>query len=136
MDQLEEKLKQESIPGIVEYLKECQTNYYISGKNKIYKDFLYGIDEYDKLVKSIDLDENNLVLNEMIDREKFLDVISIFKTGIYNLYFVRMEQYGYADEDAVVYRLAFVQDIKELFTDCKDYMEKSDFIKDRDEPRF
>ena len=42
-----------------------------------------------------------------------------------------MEQYGYADEDAVVYRLAFADSEKTVSTDCKKYMEDNDFIKDR-----
>ena len=67
----------------------------------------------------------------MIDRINYLDIITIFKTNIKDLYFSRIEQYGYADEDAVVYRLAFCNNINDLLNDCKEFSKKHDFIKER-----
>ena len=42
-----------------------------------------------------------------------------------------MEQYGYADEDAVVYRISFTNDLDNLLEECKEYMKNNDFIKMR-----
>jgi hypothetical protein len=134
MEALEEMLKKEDIMHIKDYIEECQTDYYIGEEESVYKDFMYGIDEYDKLVTALELDEGtNMIVNEMVDRKSFMDVISIFKTGFYDLYFVRMEQYGYADDDAVVYRLAFTKDTKKLLDDCKSFAAEHDFIKDRND---
>lgn len=134
MKELEEILKKEDIIGIKNYIEECQTNYYIGDEESIYKNFMYGIDEYDKLVAALEFDEGrDIIANEIIDRKAFMDVISIFKTGFYDLYFVRMEQYGYADDDAVVYRLAFSKDTKKLLTDCKNFCAEHDFIKNRND---
>ena len=99
-------------------------------KKEKYVDFLFGIEEYDKLVQELDT-EKELIKQEMIDRMNFMDIISIYKTKIEKLYFIRMEQYGYADEDAVVYRICFTDDINKALEECKEYMKNHDLIKMR-----
>lgn len=99
-------------------------------KQEKYVDFLFGIEEYDKLIEELDT-EKELIRQEMIDRINFMDIISIYKTKIENLYFIRMEQYGYADEDAVVYRICFTDNIDKTLEECKEYMKNNDFIKKR-----
>ena len=99
-------------------------------KKEKYIDFPFGIEEYDKLVQELDT-EKELTKQEMIDRINFMDIISIYKTKINNLYFIRMEQYGYADEDAVVYRICYINNIDNTLEDCKEYMKNNDFIKMR-----
>ena len=99
-------------------------------KQEKYIDFLFGIDEYDKIIEELDT-EKELLNQEMVDRKTFMDIISIYKTKIENLYFIRMEQYGYADEDAVVYRISFTNDLDNLLEECKEYMKNKDYIKMR-----
>ena len=106
----------------------------MSDEDFVYKDFLYGIDNYDKLICALELDEGRDILkNEMIDREKFMDCVTIFKTNMYDLYFVRIEQYGYADDDAVVYRLVLCKDIDKIMNTSKEFAEKKDLIKGRND---
>lgn len=134
MKELEKVLKEKDIAGIRDYIEECQTEYYMSDEDTIYKDFKYGINEYDKLVAALELDEGtDMITHEMVDRKSFMDVITIFKTNTYDLYFARIEQYGYADDDAVVYRLAFSKNPKKLFNECKKLAAENDFIKDRND---
>lgn len=134
MKKIEEILKTKDVDAVREYIEECQTEYYMSDDDVVYKDFKYGISGYDKLTDALELDEGrDILINEMIDRELFLDVITIFKTNTYDLYFARMEQYGYADDDAVVYRLAFCKDVKRLLEDCKEFAKDNDFIKERND---
>ena len=99
-------------------------------KKEKYIDFPFGIEEYDKLVQELDT-EKELIKQEMIDRMNFMDIISIYKTKIEKLYFIRMEQYGYADEDAVIYRICYTNNIEKQLEDCKEYMKNNDFIKMR-----
>lgn len=132
MNKIVELLKKTKISDIRNYLNEEHKDFINNKKDLKYIDFMYGIDNYDKLVAVLEIDEEkNLLVNEMIDRINFLDIISIFKTNIPNLYFTRIEQYGYADEDAVVYRLAFCNDKKLLLEKCKEYASTNDFIKNR-----
>lgn len=132
MNELKEKLKIESLQEIRNYLKECHKKYINNKEKTIYIDFLYGIDEYDKLIEILELDEErDLLINEMVDRVNYLDIISIFKTNIPDLYFSRIEQYAYADEDAVVYRLAFIKNKNKLLKESKEYAKGHDFIKER-----
>lgn len=92
-------------------------------------DYPFGIDDYDEIIKSLGVDE--LIIQEIIDRIKFQDIISIYKTNKENLFFIRMEQYGYADEDAVIYRICFTKDIDKMLENCKEFMKNNDFIKMR-----
>ena len=92
-----------------------------------YTDYPFGIDDYDEIIKTLGVDE--LIVQEIIDRIKFQDIISIYKTNKENLFFIRMEQYGYADEDAVIYRICFTDNMDKTIEDCKKYMKQHDFIK-------
>lgn len=96
-------------------------------KKENHIDYPFGIDDYDEVIKLLDVDE--LIIQEIIDRIKFQDIISVYKTSKENLFFIRMEQYGYADEDAVIYRICFTKDIDKTIEECKEYMKKHDFIK-------
>ena len=96
-------------------------------KQENYIDYPFGIDDYDEVIKLLDVEE--LLNQEIIDRIKFQDIISVYKTSKENLFFIRMEQYGYADEDAVIYRICFTKDIDKTIEECKEYMKKHDFIK-------
>lgn len=95
-----------------------------------YTDFLFGIDNYDEIIEALKVDE--LIEQEIIDRINFSDIISIYETKIKNLFFIRMEQYGYADEDAVIYRICFTNSITKTLENCKEYMKKHDFIRMRE----
>ena len=105
-------------------------NTFIKTNKETYKDFLFGIENYDEIINELGVEE--LIDQEIIDRVNFSDIISIYKTKIENLFFIRMEQYGYADEDAVIYRICFTNDINKTLENCKEYMKKHDFIKMRE----
>lgn len=105
-------------------------NTFIKAEKETYKDFLFGIDNYDEVINTLEI--NELITQEIIDRINFSDIISIYKTKIENLFFIRMEQYGYADEDAVIYRICFTNNIDKTLENCKEYMKKHDFIKMRE----
>ena len=105
-------------------------NIFIKTNKETFEDFLFGIENYDETIKELGVEE--LLNQEIIDRINFSDIISIYKTKINNLFFIRMEQYGYADEDAVIYRICFTNDIDKTLENCKEYMRKHDFIKMRE----
>lgn len=102
-------------------------NIFIKTNKETFEDFLFGIENYDETIKELGVEE--LIIQEIIDRIKFQDIISVYKTSKENLFFIRMEQYGYADEDAVIYRICFTKDIDKTIEECKEYMKKHDFIK-------
>ena len=120
MDKLEEYLKTETNEYIKEYLKNQKEENYI--------DFKFKVEEYDKLEEIL---EPIFLDQDMIDRKNIMDVITIYETSIENIYFIRMEQYGYADEDAVVYRVCYTKEIKKQIEKSKEHMKNNDFIKMR-----
>lgn len=132
MDRIKKILNHGDKELLLRTLEDLQFEFYTDELTVDYIDFEFGIEKYDLLMSVLgNPDENAPVVREMVDRNKFMDDLQIFSTAISNLYFVRMEQYGYADEDAVIYRLQFSYTIDDEVQSLLKYMSEHDFIKTR-----
>ena len=101
---------------------------FLKNPKEEYIDYKFEIEDYDKIIEKL---EPIQIDQEIIDRQKFMDIITTHETNIENLYFIRMEQYGYADEDAVIYRICYTNNLEKQLEKCKEYMKNNDFIKMR-----
>ena len=132
MTELEQLLNNGDKEQVEEYLNAFLFEFYNSDKPYLYQDYYYGIEGYDLLAVTLGLDNpKSLVYSEIIDREAFQDIIQVYSTTMDGLYFIRMEQYGYADEDALIYRIVASFDFTNTIEDCKEFMANNDFIKGR-----
>ena len=134
MERIKKMLFERKKEELKTLFEDLEYEFYTDILNQNYIDFYYGIEQYDILMEVLgEPDKSAPVIREMIDRNRFLDDLQIFQTNIEVLYFIRMEQYGYADEDAVVYRLIFTYNINNEVEECLKFMREHDFIKDRNE---
>ena len=56
--------------------------------------------------------------------------INIYKTNVYNLYFVRKEQFGLRDEDAAINELVFTDNLENLIEEAKQELLNRYLVKD------
>lgn len=132
MERIKKMLFERKKEELKKLFEDLEYEFYTDILNQNHIDFYYGIEQYDILMEVLGKpDKSAPLIREMIDRNRFLDDLQIFQTNIEVLYFIRMEQYGYADEDAVVYRLIFTYDINSEAEECLKFMREHDFIKDR-----
>ena len=134
MNRIKEILNTSNTEMLSRTLEDLEFEFYTDELVNRSVDFEFGIEKYDLLMSALGYPDNSApLIREMVDRNRFMDDLQIFSTKIDNLYFVRMEQYGYADEDAVIYRLLFSYNIEDEIQNLLLYMSERDFIKTRNQ---
>ena len=91
----------------------------------------FSIPNYNKLMDILDINDNDSpIYSEIFTDEVLVNSISIYKTNVYSLYFVRKEQFGLRDEDAVFSDLVFTNNIERIIALGKDELLRRYLVKD------
>ena len=116
---------------IKDYILEKELQFYENDMIDIILSLGFSIPNYNKLMDILDINDNDSpIYSEIFTDEVLVNSISIYKTNVYNLYFVRKEQFGLRDEDAVISDLVFTNNIERIIALGKDELLRRYLVKD------
>ena len=116
---------------IKDYILEKELQFYENDMVDIVISLGFSIPNYNKLMDILDINDNDSpIYSEIFTDEVLVNSISIYKTNVYNLYFVRKEQFGLRDEDAVISDLVFTNNIERIIALGKDELLRRYLVKD------
>ena len=116
---------------IKDYILEKELQFYENDMVDIVLSLGFTIPNYNKLMEILEINDNDSpIYSEIFTDEVLVNSISIYKTNVYNLYFVRKEQFGLRDEDAVISDLVFTNNIERIIDLGKDELLRRYLIKD------
>ena len=104
-------LENQDVDGIKEYFFEKEMEHYNSDMADVVIALDRDIPNYDCLVDSIGI-ETATLSTELFTDEKAMYCINIHKTDVYNLYFIRTEEFGLDDGYDVVNQLKFTDTLQ------------------------
>ena len=116
---------------IKDYLLEKELEFY----NNDLKDLVlysgFSIPNYNKLMDILEIDDlEPPIFSDIFTDEIMVNNINIYKTNVYNLYFVRKEQFGLRDEDAAINELVFTDNLENLIEEAKQELLNRYLLKD------
>ena len=116
---------------IKDYLLEKELEFY----NNDLKDLVlysgFSIPNYNKLMDILEIDDlEPPIFSDIFTDEIMVNNINIYKTNVYNLYFVRKEQFGLRDEDAAINELVFTDNLENLIEEAKQELLNRYLVKD------
>ena len=116
---------------IKDYILEKELQFYENDMVDIVISLGFSIPNYNKLMDILEINDNDSpIYSEIFTDEVLVNSISIYKTNVYNLYFVRKEQFGLRDEDAVISDLVFTNNIERIIALGKDELLRRYLVKD------
>ena len=116
---------------IKDYILEKELQFYENDMVDIVLSLGFSIPNYNKLMDILEINDNDSpIYSEIFTDEVLVNSISIYKTNVYNLYFVRKEQFGLRDEDAVISDLVFTNNIERIIALGKDELLRRYLVKD------
>ena len=116
---------------IKDYILEKELQFYENDMVDIVLSLGFTIPNYNKLMDILEINDNDSpIYSEIFTDEVLVNSISIYKTNVYNLYFVRKEQFGLRDEDAVISDLVFTNNIERIITLGKDELLRRYLVKE------
>ena len=116
---------------IKDYILEKELQFYENDMVDIVLSLGFTIPNYNKLMEILEINDNDSpIYSEIFTDEVLVNSISIYKTNVYNLYFVRKEQFGLRDEDAVISDLVFTNNIERIIALGKDELLRRYLVKD------
>ena len=116
---------------IKDYILEKELQFYENDMVDIVLSLGFSIPNYNKLMDILDINDNDSpIYSEIFTDEVLVNSISIYKTNVYNLYFVRKEQFGLRDEDAVISDLVFTNNIERIIALGKDELLRRYLVKE------
>ena len=116
---------------IKDYLLEKELEFY----NNDLKDLVlysgFSIPNYNKLMDILEINDlEPPIFSDIFTDEIMVNNINIYKTNVYNLYFVRKEQFGLRDEDAAINELVFTNNLENLIEEAKQELLNRYLVKD------
>ena len=116
---------------IKDYLLEKELEFY----NNDLKDLVlysgFSIPNYNKLMDILEIDDlEPPIFSDIFTDEIMVNNINVYKTNVYNLYFVRKEQFGLRDEDAAINELVFTDNLENLIEEAKQELLNRYLVKD------
>lgn len=116
---------------IKDYLLEKELEFY----NNDLKDLVlysgFSIPNYNKLMDILEIDDlEPPIFSDIFTDEIMVNNINIYKTNVYNLYFVRKEQFGLRDEDTAINELVFTDNLENLIEEAKQELLNRYLVKD------
>ena len=116
---------------IKDYLLEKELEFY----NNDLKDLVlysgFSIPNYNKLMDILEIDDlEPPIFSDIFTDEIMVNNINIYKTNVYNLYFIRKEQFGLRDEDAAINELVFTDNLENLIEEAKQELLNRYLVKD------
>lgn len=116
---------------IKDFLLEKELEFY----NNDLKDLVlysgFSIPNYNKLMDILEIDDlEPPIFSDIFTDEIMVNNINIYKTNVYNLYFIRKEQFGLRDEDAAINELIFTDNLENLIEKAKQELLNRYLVKD------
>ena len=116
---------------IKDYLLEKELEFY----NNDLKDLVlysgFSIPNYNKLMDILEINDlEPPIFSDIFTDEIMVNSINIYKTNVYNLYFIRKEQFGLRDEDAAINELIFTDNLENLIEKAKQELLNRYLVKD------
>ena len=116
---------------IKDYLLEKELEFY----NNDLKDLVlysgFSIPNYNKLMDILEINDlEPPIFSDIFTDEIMVNNINIYKTNVYNLYFIRKEQFGLRDEDAAINELVFTDNLENLIEEAKQELLNRYLVKD------
>lgn len=96
----------------------------------------YAIPNYNQLTELLGItDQKEAIYTEMFGNGPISNKIDAYQTNIDSLYFIRKEQYGLRDEDAMLCKLVFTQDLDNTMQKEKEELSHQNLIQERNKSR-
>lgn len=116
---------------IKDFLLEKELEFY----NNDLKDLIlysgFSIPNYNKLMDILEINDlEPPIFSDIFTDEIMVNSINIYKTNVYNLYFIRKEQFGLRDEDAAINELIFTDNLEKLIEKAKQELLNRYLVKD------
>ena len=116
---------------IKDFLLEKELEFY----NNDLKDLIlysgFSVPNYNKLMDILEINDfEPPIFSDIFTDEIMVNSINIYKTNVYNLYFIRKEQFGLRDEDAAINELIFTDDLENLIKKAKQELLNRYLVKD------
>ena len=116
---------------IKDYLLEKELEFY----NNDLKDLVlysgFSVPNYNKLMDILEIDDlEPPIFSDIFTDEIMVNNINVYKTNVYNLYFIRKEQFGLRDEDAAINELIFTDNLENLIEKAKQELLNRYLVKD------
>lgn len=116
---------------IKDFLLEKELEFY----NNDLKDLVlysgFSIPNYNKLMDILEIDDlEPPIFSDIFTDEIMVNNINVYKTNVYNLYFIRKEQFGLRDEDAAINELIFTDNLEKLIEKAKQELLNRYLVKD------
>ena len=136
MSELERALHSNDINLVKKVISDMEYEYYTVDNGEelkdYFEDFEYIVPNYDTLLKTMGIDDNQEPkVSEMYsdEVERKMDKVDAFESSEFiNLYFIRMEQYALADEDATISRVIYTDNIEKAVQDCMKLLAKRNIV--------
>ena len=91
----------------------------------------FSVPNYNKLMDILEINDlDPPVFSDIFTDEIMVNSINIYKTNVYNLYFIRKEQFGLRDEDAAINELIFTDNLENLIEKAKQELLNRYLVKD------
>lgn len=116
---------------IKDFLLEKELEFY----NNDLKDLIlysgFSIPNYNKLMDILEINDlEPPIFSDIFTDEIMVNSINVYKTNVYNLYFIRKEQFGLRDEDAAINELIFTDNLEKLIEKAKQELLNRYLVKD------
>ena len=116
---------------IKDYLLEKELAFY----NNDLKDLVlysgFSVPNYNKLMDILEINDlEPPTFSDIFTDEIMVNSINIYQTNVYNLYFIRKEQFGLRDEDATINELIFTDNLENLIEKAKQELLNRYLVKD------
>ena len=116
---------------IKDYLLEKELEFY----NNDLKDLVlysgFSVPNYNKLMDILEINDlEPPTFSDIFTDEIMVNSINIYKTNVYTLYFISLEQFGLRDEDAAINELIFTDNLENLIEKAKQELLNRYLVKD------
>ncbi len=136
MNRLERALLSNDVGIVKESISNMEYEYYTSDDREklkdYFEDFEFSVPNYDTLIKAMGIKDNQEPkLTEFYtdELERKMNKIDLYESNEFiNLYFIRMEQYALADEDATISRVIFTEDPEGAMEACKRILDERNIV--------
>lgn len=116
---------------IKDFLLEKELEFYNNDLKNLVLYSGFSIPNYNKLMDILEINDlEPPIFSDIFTDEIMVNSINIYKTNVYNLYFIRKEQFGLRDEDAAINELIFTDDLENLIKKAKQELLNRYLVKD------
>ncbi len=116
---------------IKDFLLEKELEFYNNNLKNLVLYSGFSIPNYNKLMDILEINDlEPPIFSDIFTDEIMVNSINVYKTNVYNLYFIRKEQFGLRDEDAAINELIFTDDLENLIKKAKQELLNRYLVKD------